>query len=130
MRTDSSSNTVVPASAADEAPSPATEARNTCRRYTGRSERGTNSSRFGEYDPLTEWTPFASATLPENTHAGSGAFESALPASMSSLIHEATSAQPADCQISNGPVLQPKPQRSARSTSRALSAIVARWTAE
>ena len=49
---------------------------------------------------------------------------SALPAAMSSAIQPATSLQPAACQVSNGPICQPKPQRIARSTSRALSAIV------
>ena len=50
---------------------------------------------------------------------------SALPASMSSLIHCATCFQPASCHSSNGPCFTPKPQRIAKSTSRALSAIAA-----
>ena len=37
--------------------------------------------------------------------------------------------QPAACQVSKGPVVQPKPQRMAKSTSRALSAMSPRWTA-
>ncbi len=74
-------------------------------------------------------TPPASATGPLNTHSGSGALLSALPASMSSWIIFATSSQPASCHSSNGPCFMPKPQRIAWSTSRALSAIVARCTA-
>jgi hypothetical protein len=72
-------------------------------------------------------TPF-SATGALNTQSGSGASLSALPASMSSLTH-GDLLQPAACQVSNGPTLQPKPQRIAKSTSRALSAIDSRWTA-
>ena len=47
-----------------------------------------------------------------------------LPAAMSSSIQPATRCQPAACQISNGPWFQPKPQRTARSRSRALSAML------
>jgi hypothetical protein len=74
-------------------------------------------------------TPPASATGPLNTQSGSGAVDSALPASMSSWIHCATCSQPASCHSSNGPCFMPKPQRMAKSTSRAVSAIDARCTA-
>jgi hypothetical protein len=60
---------------------------------------------------------------PSNTQAGSGALLSALPASMSALTHSATCFQPASCHSSNGPCFMPKPQRIAKSTSRALSAM-------
>ena len=52
--------------------------------------------------------------------AGSGVFAMALPAAMSAAIQPATCCQPAACQISNGPLSQPKPQRTAKSRSRAL----------
>jgi hypothetical protein len=66
---------------------------------------------------------------PSNTQGGSGALLSALPASMSSFTHCATCDQPAACHSSNGPWLVPKPQRIAKSMSRALSATSARCTA-
>jgi hypothetical protein len=39
--------------------------------------------------------------------------------------HSAIACQPAACQVSKGPLRQPKPQRMAKSTSRALSAMSA-----
>ena len=42
------------------------------------------------------------------------------PAATLDLI---TRCHPADCQVSNGPVSQPKPQRNAKSMSRAVCAI-------
>jgi len=63
------------------------------------------------------------------TQAGSGALVRALPLSISSFTHWAIWVQPADCQVSNGPTLQPKPQRIAKSMSRALSAIESKWNA-
>ncbi len=56
------------------------------------------------------------------TQSGSGMTLrlSALPASMSSLTHCATCCQPASCHSSNGPCCMPKPQRIAKSTSRAV----------
>ena len=47
-------------------------------------------------------------------------------AAMSSLIHPPILLQPAACQVSKGPWFQPKPQRMAKSRSRALSAISSR----
>jgi hypothetical protein len=49
---------------------------------------------------------------------------------MSARIISATACQPAACQVSNGPCAQPKPQRIARSMSRALSAMSPRCTAQ
>jgi hypothetical protein len=83
-----------------------------------------------EYDPVDVCTPLAEATLGPPTHAGNGTSASVLPAATSSAIQPATFDQPAACQVSNGPSVHPKPQRIARSTSRALSAIAARWYAQ
>src|ERR1700694_1950777 len=91
--------------------------------------RGTNAFLVGDQEPCAVCTPRFSATGPENAQAGSAAFESALPDSISSLTQLATCCQPAACQFSNGPVDQPKPQRSAKSTSRALSAMDSKCTA-
>ena len=51
------------------------------------------------------------------------------PAAMSSATAAAMPCQPAACQVSNGPCPQPKPQRMARSRSRALSATWSSCTA-
>ena len=50
----------------------------------------------------------------------------ALPAAMSSAIQAATCCQPPPARSRTGPRSQPKPQRMAKSRSRALSAISAR----
>src|SRR5471032_171756 len=92
-------------------------------------ERGTNDFEIAEYEPCGVCTPPFSATGPSNTQAGKGAPHSAVPASMSSLTQVATCDQPAACHVSNGPTFQPKPQRMAKSMSRALSAIVSKWMA-
>ena len=47
------------------------------------------------------------------TQAGSGAAESVFPAAISACNAMRRSAQPAACQVSNGPCAQPKPQRIA-----------------
>ena len=83
----------------------------------------------GDHEPSGVCTPAAFATGPSNTHFGSGALLSASPASISACTHSAICFQPAACQVSNGPVLQPNPQRNAKSTSRAVSAMVSRCTA-
>ena len=62
---------------------------------------------------------------PLNTQAGSGALAERLAGAMSSLIQPATCVQPAACQSSKGPCFMPKPQRIAKSTSRAVSAMSA-----
>ena len=56
---------------------------------------------------------------------GQGLSLMARPAAMSSATAWAICCQPAACQVSNGPWAQPKPQRMARSRSRALSATLA-----
>ena len=56
---------------------------------------------------------------------GRGLSLMARPAAMSSATAWAICCQPAACQVSNGPWAQPKPQRMARSRSRALSATLA-----
>jgi len=78
-----------------------------------------------ENDASGECTPWR----PSVTHFGSGALAMVLPALMSSSIHLATCCQPAACHSSNGPRAQPKPQRMAKSTSRALWAMSPRCTA-
>ena len=68
------------------------------------------ASRCGDYGALRR----VHAAPPRDrslTHVGSGTFASALPAAMSSASQPAISFQPAACQISNGPICQPKPQR-------------------
>jgi hypothetical protein len=79
-----------------------------------------------EKDPSGPCTPLR----PSVTQPGSGAFAMALPAAMSSAIQPATCCQPAACHSSKGPSFQPKPQRMAKSTSRAQCAISARCTAQ
>ncbi|MNT13594.1 hypothetical protein D3C72_1485690 [compost metagenome] len=128
-RTDSSSKTVVPAVLPSMAPLPRTGARNGWRSYTDRVERGTKLFDTAEYEPSGVCTPPLSATGPSKTQAGSGALHSAWPASMSSLTQLATCSQFDACHVSNGPTFQPKPQRMAKSMSRALSATVSRWMA-
>ncbi|MCY1219744.1 hypothetical protein D9M72_317310 [compost metagenome] len=122
-RTPSFSQTVTPRSSA---PSPKTRSGNNWRRYTGRAERGCNWPVRAEYDPsgaCTPWRPGSSA------QAGSGASLMLRPAAMSSATAAAMPCQPAACQVSNGPCDQPKPQRMARSRSRALSATCSSWAA-
>ncbi|MCY1243341.1 hypothetical protein D9M72_563520 [compost metagenome] len=129
MRTASFSSTVRPALRGSAAAVPLIAARNAWRWYTGSVLRATNDCVAGDHEPAAACTPWFSATGPSNTHAGSGAADSALPASTSSLTHSATCFQPADCQSSNGPEFQPKPQRIARSMSAAEPAICSRYTA-
>ena len=76
------------------------------------------------YEPSGACTPSRS-----NTQAGKGTSDIARPWAMSSRTISATAVQPAACQVSNGPCAQPKPQRMAKSMSRALSAMSARCTA-
>ena len=128
-RTASSSNTVLPPLCPLTDVSPASGARNSCLPYTGSAERATNFFCDGDHEPSGVCTPPAFATGPSNTHFGSGTLASASPASMSAFTHSAICFQPAACHVSNGPVDQPKPQRSAKSTSRAVSAIDSACTA-
>ena len=65
----------------------------------------------GAKEPCGPCTPTRAASV---TQAGSGVFAIVLPAAMSAVIQPATCCQPAACQISNGPLSQPKPQRTAR----------------
>src|SRR5690606_41646914 len=66
-------------------------------------ERGSSSPRVGLKLPWAACTP----SRPSNTQSGSGTCAMALPATMSSAIQLATCFQPAACQLSNGPRLQP-----------------------
>ncbi len=128
-RTSPSSLIVVPAVLASAAFAPSTLSGNSWRSCTGSLRCGTNLFCEALHEPSGVCTPPASATGPSNTHFGSGALLSALPASMSSCTHFATCDQPASCQSSNGPCFMPKPQRIAKSMSRALSAMSPRCTA-
>jgi len=96
---------------------------------TGKVLGATKRACAALYEPSGRCTPASPPPRPSKTQFGSGALLSALPASMSSLIHCATCDQPAACQSSNGPWLVPKPQRIAKSTSRAVLAMSARWKA-
>ncbi|MDT4856121.1 hypothetical protein FQZ97_905000 [compost metagenome] len=129
MRIASFSSIVLPAVSNFGPASPSSSSGKCWRWYTGSCSRPWNSPLPGFHEPCAVCTPPASATRPLNTHSGSGALESALPASMSSWIIFATSSQPASCQSSNGPCFMPKPQRMAWSTSRAVSAIWPKCTA-
>ncbi len=128
-RTSPSSLIVMPESSAVLAPLPRTVSGKSWRAITGSRRAGTKRCSAALHEPSGVCTPPASATGPSNTHFGSGALASALPASMSSWIHCATCFQPASCHSSKGPCFMPKPQRIARSMSRALSAMSARCSA-
>jgi hypothetical protein len=106
--------------------SPSTSSGKSWRLYTGSVERPTGLPDVGEYEPSGECTP----ARPSVTHAGSGVLLIVLPAAMSSEIHFATCCQPAACHVSNGPIFQPKPQRIAKSRSRAQCAMSPRCTAQ
>ena len=125
----SSSCSVVPAVSKAGALAPSTSSGKYWRSYTGSLRRAMNLPAEALHEPSGVCTPPASATGPLKTQSGSGALLSALPASISSLIQFATCSQPACCHSSNGPWLAPKPQRIAKSMSRAVSAMLARCTA-
>ncbi len=118
-------NSSVPACSGPGTPAPITFSGKCWRSYTLSVLRGMYLPCAGLHEPSGRCTP----SRPSNTQAGSGACESALPASMSAFTHSATCFQPASCHSSNGPWLVPKPQRIAKSTSRAVSAMSARCTA-
>ena len=75
-----------------------------------------------EYEPSGACAPWRAGS---SAQAGRGLSLMARPAAMSSATAWAICCQPAACQVSNGPWAQPKPQRMARSRSRALSATLA-----
>ncbi len=81
----------------------------------------------GEYEPLAPCTPVRPGS---STHSGKGSEAMVLPAAISSFIQFAIWLQPAACQVSKGPRSQPKPQRNAKSKSRALFAMLSRCTAQ
>ena len=126
----SSSCKVLPAVVAREVIQPATSSGKCWRWYTGKLRRGINLFADALQDPAGVCTPPASATGPLKTQSGNGVLHSALPASISSLIICATLSQPASCHNSNGPCFIPKPQRMAKSMSRAVSATSCKCTAE
>ncbi len=129
-RTESSSNTVVPPlRSRSQRLRPAAVRGKSASHKPAASSAERTSFFDGDHEPSGVCTPSALATGPSNTHFGSGAFDNASPASMSAFTHSATCFQPAACQVSNGPVDQPNPQRRAKSTSRAVSAIDSRCTA-
>ena len=115
-------NTVSPNALAD---SPNNFAGAYWRWYTSKSLRPSACKVVKFKLPASACTP----SRPSLTQAGNAALLKVLPAAMSSLIHSTTCFQPAACQISNGPMSQPKPQRMAKSMSRALWAMSLACTA-
>ena len=132
-RMSSFSCSVLPAVVKSELPTPCawplTVSGKCWRSYTGNWRLASNFFVVGFQEPSAWCTPPLSATGPLNTQSGSGDLHKALPASISSCTILATSSQPASCHNSKGPCCMPKPQRMARSKSRAVSATSCRWIA-